>query len=586
MKYPPGIIEQIKLRVPLLEEVRKVVPKVQKKGKYWWANCPFHGEKSPSFHVREDQGSYYCFGCGAGGDVLKFVQETQGGSFTEVVERLAQQAGIKLPAREASNPERQALWEQGQQALARAKVFYQRSLNELAKEYLHKRQLSNATVAEFGLGYSPESYSATHEALLTEGFKPEVLREVGLALASEQGKADYDRFRGRLMFPIENLKGEVVGFGGRVLGKTKDERGPKYLNSPETPWFNKGSLLYNLHRAKPHFKAGIPLLVEGYMDVIALWQAGIKTAVAPLGTAVGTEQLALLWQQHPSPLVCLDGDAAGRSAAIRAALRALPVLEPGKTLNFVFLPDGEDPDSLVQKDGVGAFRTLLANPKPLEQVLWEHLSGGLDLQSADGRALAEAKLTETLLELKHPVVKQAYRANLREKIYQASRSGPPKKAGKLGAFSAPPAQAPVQLRGNPAEDLGAAYLVALVCRWPQILPNVDEMLAELSLPPGPLAELVQALLRAYVQGQTLDEDFAQSLQEGPFGGVVAALLRDSGVAALPATPDAAAAFREAYARRRTQQSQREEHKDLLKNTNFLDPDAWVNFSRRRRGPTS
>jgi DNA primase len=338
VKYPPAILEQIKLRVPLLEEVRKVVPKVQKKGKYWWACCPFHGEKSPSFHVREDQGSYYCFGCGAGGDVLKFVQETQGGSFTETVERLAKQAGIKLPEREAPNPARQALWEQGQQALARAKVFYQRSLGSAAKEYLQKRQLSEATVAEFGLGYSPESYTATRDALLTEGIKPDVLREVGLALASEQGKGDYDRFRGRLMFPIENLKGEVVGFGGRVLGKGE----PKYLNSPETPWFNKGGLLYNLHRAKPHLKTGIPVLVEGYMDVIALWQAGFKTAVAPLGTAVGTEQLALLWQQHPSPLVCLDGDAAGRSAATRAALRALPVLEPGKTLQFAFLPEGED----------------------------------------------------------------------------------------------------------------------------------------------------------------------------------------------------------------------------------------------------
>jgi DNA primase len=579
VKYPTTIIEQIKLRVPLLDEVRKVVPKVQKKGKYWWACCPFHGEKSPSFHVREDQGSYYCFGCGAGGDVLKFVQETQGGTFSEVVERLAQQAGIKLPERETPNPERQALWEQGKYALERAKVFYQRNLGSTAKEYLQKRQLSEATVAEFGLGYSPESYTATRDALLTEGFKPEVLREVGLALASEQGKGDYDRFRGRLMFPIENLKGEVVGFGGRVLGKGE----PKYLNSPETPWFNKGGQLYNLHRAKPHLKAGIPVLVEGYMDVIALWQAGFKTAVAPLGTAVGTDQLALLWQQHPSPIVCLDGDNAGRTAATRAALRALPVLEPGKSLQFAFLPDGEDPDSLVQKDGLGAFRTLLATPKSLEQVLWEHLTGGLELTTADGRASASAKLTEILAEIKHPVVKQAYRASLNEKIYQAGRGAGAKKPPKPGVLTPTVAQAPIETRGNPADDLTAAYLVALVCRWPQILPQVDESLATLPLPPGPLAELVQSLLRAYVAGHTLDAAFAAGLREGPFAHDLEKLLRDSGVATLPETTEAAAAFTATFINWQAQATKLKAQKQLLKTTNFLDPEAWAAFSRGRDG---
>jgi len=219
MKFPPHVLEQIKLRAPLLEEVRRVVPKVQKKGKYWWANCPFHSEKSASFHVREDQNSYYCFGCGAAGDVIKFVQETQGIGFPEAVERLAKQTGVTPPEREEASPERLALWEEGKKALERAAVFYQRSLNDDAKAYIAKRQLSDATVAEFGLGYSPESYTATTEALLTEGFKPATLRAVGLALESERGKGDYDRFRGRLMFPIHNMKGEPVGFGDRVMGK-------------------------------------------------------------------------------------------------------------------------------------------------------------------------------------------------------------------------------------------------------------------------------------------------------------------------------------------------------------------------------
>lgn len=576
------------MRVPLLEEVRKVVPKVTKKGKYWWACCPFHGEKSASFHVREDQGSYYCFGCGAGGDVLKFVQETQGGTFGDVVERLAQQAGVRLPEREAPNPARQALWESGKHALERAKVFYQRNLGSTAKEYLKKRQLSEATIAEFGLGYSPESFSATRDALLTEGFTAEVLREVGLVAVSEQGQSqqsrDYDRFRGRLMFPIENLKGEVVGFGGRVLAK--DDKGPKYLNSPETPWFNKGGLLYNLHRAKPHFKTGLPVLVEGYMDVIALWQAGFKTAVAPLGTAVGTDQLALLWQQHPSPLVCLDGDNAGRTAATRTALKALPVLEPGKTLQFAFLPDGEDPDSLVQKNGLGAFRTVLANPKPLEAVLWEHIAGGLDLTTADGRASAEVKLTELLMEMKHPVVKQAYKASLREKIYQASRTNFAKKPKALGNLTPTNAQAPQETRGNPTEALSTAFLVALACRWPAILPHIDEQLGSLPLPAGPMAELVQHLLRAYVSGQNLADDFAQSLLEGPFGAELETLLRDSGVAALPETTEAATMFANTFTQWQAQQTKLAAHKNQLKNTNFFDPEAWAAFSRTRGTPST
>lgn len=589
MKFPSHVLEQIKLRAPILEEVRRVVPKVQKKGKYWWACCPFHGEKSASFHVREDQNSYYCFGCGAAGDVIKFVQETQGIGFAEAVERLAKQAGVTLPERQESSPEKVALWDDGKRALERAAVFYQRSLNADARAYIAKRQLSEATVAEFGLGFSPESYTATSEALLTEGFKPATLRAVGLALESERGKGDYDRFRGRLMFPIHNMKGEVVGFGGRVMGKGE----PKYLNSPETPWFNKGGLLYNLHRAKPHFKVGVPVLVEGYMDVIALWQAGFKTALAPMGTAVGTDQLALLWQQHPSPIVCLDGDNAGRNAAVRAAMRALPVLEPGKTLQFAFLPDGEDPDSLVQKDGLGAFRTILAAPQSLEAMLWQHISAGLDLASADGRASADTKLAEVLNDIKHPTVKAAYKAALRDKIYKASRGQGPNGGNGAGAKRKPNPNAPMvplaiqapesyqpTLQGDPTLRLMLAY----VCRWPQLMVHFDEAVGALPFEAGPLAELQHHLLRGYVAGHMSDAEtaaeYAQTLLDGPFATTVEDLLRNTGVAVLQHEGKPEDLFASTYSEWQARDSARKAQKSALKTTNFLDPEAWASFSQR------
>ncbi|NBV54767.1 MAG: DNA primase, partial [Proteobacteria bacterium] len=380
MRYPPHIIDQLKSRLSITDEVRKVCPTLKKKGRYWWANCPFHSEKSPSFHVREDQGSYYCFGCGAAGDVITFVQENQGGTFVEVVERLAKQVGFQLPEPENHNPAAAAQRQDGLKALARATVFFQRSLGGAALQYLQNRHLSPATIAEFQLGYAPEGWSNLKDALLTEGFTPETLKLAGLTTEGQNAsRGDYDRFRHRVIFPIHNTKAEVVGFGGRVLDKSE----PKYLNSPETPFFNKSYQLYNLHRAKPHLKAsGQLVLVEGYMDVIALYQAGFKTAVAPLGTAVTEEQLGLLWQNNPAPIVCLDGDAAGRTAAIRAAKRALPVLEPGRTLQFVFLPQGEDPDSLVHKDGLATFRNLLGQTTPLENVLWQNLTASATLTTA------------------------------------------------------------------------------------------------------------------------------------------------------------------------------------------------------------
>ncbi|TKW61836.1 MAG: DNA primase [Blastochloris viridis] len=578
MKYPPQVIDQIKARLNIVDEVRKVVPNMKKKGRAWWGCCPFHNEKSGSFHVREDQNSYYCFGCGAGGDVITFVQETQGGTFSEVVGRLARQIGIKLPENEPADPAAAQRRQDGYKALERAAVFYQRSLNEASRAYIEKRSLTESTVQEFQLGYAPDSWDATKNALLNEGFSPELLKSTGLTTQSEKTAEkgrDYDRFRDRLMFPIHDNQGRVVGFGGRVMGKGE----PKYLNSPETPFFNKSYLLYNLHRAKPHIKTtGQIVLVEGYMDVIALYQAGFKTAVAPLGTAVTAEQITLLWQQHPHPIVCLDGDAAGRTAALRMANRALGVLEPGRTLSFVFLPQGEDPDSLVQKDGIATFRNLLTQTTSLENLLWQQLAGAADVTTADGRATVEAEMAQLLAEIKNTTIRRAYGQTLKDKLWEAvrgTRAGP--RAGKPQTQNV--MQAPRDYKPAIQGDAATRTLLALVCRWPQILPQVDEILGGIAFPPGPLAELSQAVVRAYVVLKLPAEDLAQDLQLGPHSATVADLLTSTGVLTLPDETDALVLFHEQHQLWQTQTVSRSKYTEIVKNADWFSPESWNKFKK-------
>lgn len=572
MRYPPQIIDQLKARLNIVDEVRKVVPNMKKKGRYWWACCPFHSEKSPSFHVREDQNSYYCFGCGAAGDVLTFVQETQGGTFAEVVQRLAKQVGLKLPEPELSDPQAQQRRQDGYKALERAAVFFQRSLNDTTRAYMQKRALTEATITEFALGYSPDSWDALKNALVTEGFTPEILKTAGLTVESEKGRADYDRFRNRLMFPIHDGQGRVVGFGGRVMGQGE----PKYLNSAETPFFNKSFLLYNLHRARPHLKtSGQIVLVEGYMDVIALWQAGFKTAVAPLGTSITEDQLGLLWQQHPMPVVCLDGDAAGRNAALRVAQRALPVLEPGRSLQFVFLPQGEDPDSLVQKDGLATFRGLLTQTTPLEAVLWQQLTATADLTTADGRAAVEGELASLLATIRNATVRRHYGQILRDKLYQATR-GNRASAGQKQATQAI-MQAPRDYKPAIQGDSATRTLLALICRWPKLLPQVDETLAQLQFPAGPLQELSQQVFRAYIHLQLTPDELRQELTQGPHSATVAELLASTGVAVLEEDADALALFHQQHQLWRQQAEAKKQHTQFLKEEDWYNPEKWSKF---------
>lgn len=335
--------------------------KLTKAGREYKGCCPFHNEKTPSFYVNDDKSFYHCFGCSAHGDAIRWMTEQQGLPFIDAVQELAQAAGMEMPAQDRQSVERAERAKGLHDLMADAAQFFTDQLNGIAgaeaRALLERRGIKAETSRTFGMGYSPDSRGKLREALKSYG--DSALIEAGMLIKVDD-KEPYDRFRGRLMIPIRDARGRVIAFGGRVIGQGE----PKYLNSPDTPLFDKGRTLYNLDRAAPASrKSGRVIVVEGYMDVIALAQAGFGEAVAPLGTALTEHQLERLWRLSDVPILCFDGDAAGQKAAIRAALRALPGLAPGRSLRFVTLPEGQDPDDLVRARGPSAFETLLEKPE-------------------------------------------------------------------------------------------------------------------------------------------------------------------------------------------------------------------------------
>jgi len=422
MGFTPDFLDEIRGRIPVSDLVGRRV-KLVRKGREHSGLCPFHNEKTPSFTVNDDKGFYHCFGCGAHGDVIKFVRETEGLSFPETIERLAGQAGLALPEyspedrRQADR--RKTLYEVMETA---AKWFESQLVARGGAEgldYLTRRGLRRETIKGFRLGYAPEGRTALKDALLSrDGISEDMLVEGGLLIRPEDDagitKPAYDRFRHRVMFPITDRQGRVVAFGGRAL---EARAKAKYLNSPETPLFHKGRLLYNLAGArKASYDAGRVLVAEGYMDVIAMAQAGFKNAVAPLGTAVTEEQIVELWKMAPEPLMCFDGDTAGVRAAYRVAERALPLLKAGHSFRFVHLPPGEDPDSYISGHGRQAFLDLLEQGRPLVDVLWDMKTARQPTDTPEQRAGLEQTLSETLAEIRNKTIRGYYDKAFQERL--------------------------------------------------------------------------------------------------------------------------------------------------------------------------
>ena len=394
MRFPPQFLDEIRARVPLEGAIAKRV-RLQRRGRESIGLCPFHKEKTPSFTVNEDKGFFHCFGCGAHGDVIGFVMRDEGLAFPEAVERLAGDAGLALPARdartEAREQERLSLYAVVETAAAWFEAELAGPRGAAARRYLDGRGVDEETRARFRLGYAPEGRHSLRGALAGGGVPAAMMLEAGLVIAPEDGGAPYDRFRGRVIFPICDRRGRVVAFGGRALGEGQ----PKYLNSPETPLFSKGTLLYGYHLAAPAArKAGRAIAVEGYMDVIALHRAGIAEAVAPLGTALTEEQLEMLWRLADDPVLCFDGDEAGKRAAGRAVERALPRLNAKRSLRFASLPAGQDPDTMVRDHGRQTMVEIVNGAIPLSQQLWRMATDGRALDTSEARSRVHDWLQE------------------------------------------------------------------------------------------------------------------------------------------------------------------------------------------------
>lgn len=527
------ITQEIKSRL-LLSTVVGRRTKIMRKGRMdFMALCPFHGEKTPSFHVMDDKGAYYCFGCGEKGDIFTFVQKTENLGFREALEKLAAEAGVALPA---PNPEAKQQAERRQtlhDVLEAACAWYEAQLKTqagtAARDYFARRGLTPATIARFRLGFAPSGSTGLKDALIARGFPPELLIEGGLVRQPDDGRAPYDYFRDRVTFPIRDARGRVIAFGARTMGDAE----PKYLNSPETPLFHKGDTLFNLNLAREAaHKAGRVMVCEGYMDVIALDQAGIAEAVAPLGTALTEGQLEALWRLAPEPILCFDGDKAGQRAASRALDRALPILKPGHSLCFLTLPDNLDPDELIRRDGVAAMRGLLDKAQPLVDFLWQRERAAADLSTPERRAAFETRIGALVREIADQRLQLHYREEFRGRVRLLLDELRPKRAprparaggngggfparggaGRGGFMSFAPQGASQHLRANQlaqGQNTGTrsneGLLLLILVRHPRLLPLVDDDLARLELSAPGLDSLRSELLTMSFDAEGLDTD--------------------------------------------------------------------------------
>jgi len=438
MSLPPGFLEELRTRTSLTQVVGKKVIWDNRKsnpGKGdMWAPCPFHQEKSASFHVDDRKGFYYCFGCHAKGDAISFVRDTENVEFMEAIRILAAEAGMQIPERDPQAQikadRRTQLAEVMEVAQQHFRLMLKAAAGAEARAYLDRRGLDEATQERFGIGFAPQAWQGMWDHLTGKGVAPDLITGCGLARPSQKGGTPYDVFRGRIMFPIHDPRGRVIAFGGRAMDPNDNA---KYLNSPETELFDKSRTLYNFGPAREAAGKGQPLIVaEGYMDVIALAQAGFGAAVAPLGTAVTEAQLALMWRAADEPIMALDGDRAGLAAARRVIDLALPLLEAGKSLRFALMPEGQDPDDILRAQGAGAVQSLLEGAQPMVRLLWQRETEGRDFDSPERRAALDKSLRAALGLIRDPSIRGHYGQaikDLRWELFSSRSSTAQQKGG-------------------------------------------------------------------------------------------------------------------------------------------------------------
>ena len=514
MAFPPGFLDEIRIRVSLPEVIGRKV-RLVKKGREYSGLCPFHNEKSPSFTVNDEKGFFHCFGCGAHGDVIGYVMQSQNLGFLEAVEALAGEAGLEVPR--ATPQERERVFKQKTlvEVMEAAAGFFQAQLESqagaAARAYLDQRGLDRAAIERFRLGYAP-GFSGGQGLLkqfLLREFPEEMLIEAGLVKKPDDGRDSFDYFRDRVMFPILDRAGRVIAFGGRVMGDGK----PKYLNSPDTPLFHKGRVLYGLSWARAGVGKGAPLVVtEGYMDVIALHRAGFEGAVAPLGTALTEEQLEELWKLTPEPTLCFDGDAAGQRAASRGLDRALPLLKAGRSLKFAVLPTGEDPDSLIGRQGNLAMQAVLDGAKPLAEVLFAQELAARPIDTPERRADLTHRLNARAAAIADEGLKREYHFFFKNKMFEQGR---PQSAtvrqsvkDRNGRFKPHVPEvvsgARLTLGTQAVERRRQELLVAMVIVRPDLLDDHVEEFAHMVLTAPDLDKLRREILNVHAANSGLD----------------------------------------------------------------------------------
>lgn len=515
MSLSPQFLDELRVRTSLSTLIGKSI-KVQKAGREYKACCPFHNEKSPSFTINDEKGFYHCFGCGAHGDAIRWMTDHNGLPFIDAVKELADAAGMEMPAADPRAAKKAQQAKGLHEACAAAQDWFEAQLGALdgaeARAYLEKRGITDATRRAFGFGFAPDARGKLKTAL--RDFPTEILIEAGLLIQpDDKGREPYDRFRGRLMLPIRDARGRVIAFGGRIIGEGE----PKYLNSPDTPLFDKGRTLYNLDKALPAARhAGRVIVVEGYMDVVALAQAGIGEAVAPLGTALTEHQLERLWKMVDVPLLCFDGDNAGQKAANRAALRALPLLKPGQSLHFTTLPGGMDPDDLIKAKGAKGFEDVVSTPRPLIEQIWRLELGAGDTSSPEGRAGLQQRVADHAATIADELVRKEYTRALRGRFWDEFGWKKQERSSVRGFI----ARTREDLQSNPAslnnmasriEQMTKRAILLGLSRFPAVLYSHREQLAALTMPTQALHEWRQLLIGASFERQSLEESLIDAI---------------------------------------------------------------------------
>jgi DNA primase len=571
LRFSPSFLDELKARLPVSEVVGRRV-KLKKAGREWKGLSPFNQEKTPSFFVNDQKQAWFDFSSGKNGSIFDFVMMTEGVSFPEAVERLAAMAGVPLPQYSPEQDQREQRRKTLHDVMELAAKFFEATLaartGAKARGYLADRGLDAAAQVKFRMGYAPPDRFALKEHLGGHGIPVDDMVETGMLIAGDDIPVPYDRFRDRVMFPITDLRGRIIAFGGRALDPDVPA---KYLNSPETPLFHKGATLYNGAAARQAAHDGAQVIaVEGYVDVIAMVTAGYPATVAPLGTSLTEDQLALMWKMADEPLLLFDGDSAGRRAAFRAVDLALPKLQPGKSLKFATLPEGQDPDDLVRSGGAGAVADVLAGAEPLAAVLWRRETESGQFDTPERRAGLEAKLGEVLSAIGHEAVRKYYRQDMDERLRAlfapALAGGPPRgggapfRSGKgksdrrwnpgRGQGGFPPPLSVVSQRlamsavvrgGRAALAPREALILVAVLNHPFLLASHAEELAELEFAHGDADRLRRAILDAGAGHEVIE---SQALRAAIAGrGLGTLLARIEGTLThssdWPARPDAA-----------------------------------------------